>query len=607
MTNSLIETQKDSLSPDSISAVLEEPEAKEYKILTELSDEAKLKMELIEAIRHAGDRQTRKEKIEEAAKRLDKSPRTIRRMLAKVEQEGLVALAETVRSDKGQFRIDPKWQEFIIKTYKQGNRNGLRRSPYQVWKLVEAKAKTKDGLKDGEFPSHVTVYKILEPLIDKKKNKVRHPGQGLKQYIQTLQGNLEITHSNQIFQCDHTKLDILLVDQFGEEIGRPYLTTIVDSYSGCIAGFYLGFKERGSFEVGLALRHAFLPKQPQQYEAKYQLQKEWEVRGIPEYLVTDRAKEFKSEHLKQIAVQLGIKLCLRAYPSQGGLVERPFGTINTEFLATLPGYTGSNVQERPKEAEKKACLTLTELEQMLVRFIVDNYNQNPYPRIKNQTRLSRWQSMLVEPLEVIDERELDMCLLKNRPCNVMKEGTVVFNYLKYKGKCLQGWESKPIILRYDPNNVIRLIAYTREKNGQPSNYLGIVQARDETKPLSLWELKRRNKKLRNEGKKLDNSSILSERWERKEFVEDKLKKKNGRRQAEHKKIEQNRQGLNIVELKPKTTSQDSDSQDNQKKKATKKKVLPLKPITLKIQPTKVKAKSARVAIKNWDEFLEDNW
>ena len=56
MTNSPRETQKDSLSPDSMPAILEESEAKEYKILTELSDEAQLKMELIEAIRPAGDR-----------------------------------------------------------------------------------------------------------------------------------------------------------------------------------------------------------------------------------------------------------------------------------------------------------------------------------------------------------------------------------------------------------------------------------------------------------------------------------------------------------------------------------------------------------------------
>ena len=80
---------------------------------------------------------------------------------------------------------------------------------------------------------------------------------------------------------------------------------------------------------------------------------------------------------------------MRAYPQQGGLVERPFGTINTEFLESAPGYTGSNTQKRPQNAEQEACLTLDEFEKLIVRFIVDNYNQNPYSRAKNQTRVSR--------------------------------------------------------------------------------------------------------------------------------------------------------------------------------------------------------------------------
>lgn len=97
-------------------------EDKEYKLFTELSESQKLKMELIEAIRHASDRQTKTKLIEEAANKLEKSTRTIRRMVTKVEQEGLAALAATVRSDKGQLRISPEWQEKIIKLYKQKRR-----------------------------------------------------------------------------------------------------------------------------------------------------------------------------------------------------------------------------------------------------------------------------------------------------------------------------------------------------------------------------------------------------------------------------------------------------------------------------------------------------
>lgn len=89
---------------------------------------------------------------------------------------------------------------------------------------------------------------------------------------------------------------IFQLDDKGEEvIGRPYITLIMDSYSGCVAGFHLGFEAAGSHEVGLALRHAILPKQ---YEPEYELQEKWNVCGVPEYWVTDRAKEFKSNHLK---------------------------------------------------------------------------------------------------------------------------------------------------------------------------------------------------------------------------------------------------------------------------------------------------------------------
>jgi putative transposase len=160
---------------------------------------------------------------------------------------------------------------------------------------------------------------------------------------------------------------ILRLDNKEEEIiGRPYLTLIMDSYSGCIAGFHLGFESAGSHEVGLALRHAILPKQ---YGSEYELQQAWNVFGVPEYWLADRAKEFKSNHLKQISMQVGFKRRLRAFPSAGGLIESIFDKINKEVLSHLPGYTGSNVAGRPKEAEKHASLTLDELEKLLVTIL----------------------------------------------------------------------------------------------------------------------------------------------------------------------------------------------------------------------------------------------
>jgi hypothetical protein len=46
-------------------------------------------------------------------------------------------------------------------------------------------------------------------------------------------------------------------------------------------------------------------------------------------------------------------------------VERFFGTLNESVLRALPGYTGSNVQQRPKDAEKDAQLTLRDIERII--------------------------------------------------------------------------------------------------------------------------------------------------------------------------------------------------------------------------------------------------
>ncbi|MDJ0596659.1 MAG: DDE-type integrase/transposase/recombinase [Pleurocapsa sp. MO_226.B13] len=600
----MVNLAPEKLSEDISMAIVDISKEKEYMIFSELSESDKLKMKLIEGIRHASDLKTKTRLIKEAADKLDKSTITIRRMVLKVEQEGLAALASTVRSDKGQFRISPEWREKIIKLYekkrrilnKKNTNKKLAVNCFQIWKLIEAEAKQL-GLKDGEFPSHVTVYKVLEPFLNKKK--LRHPGQGLKQFIQTTDGQLELTHSNQIFQCDHTNSDVLLVDVDGNEIGRPYLTTVIESNSGCIVGFHISFKKPGSHEVALALRHAFLPKE---YDEEYKLQKEWNVSGVPQYFITDRAKEFKSNHLKQIAAQLGIELRLRAYPQQGGLVERPFGTINTEFLESIPGYTGSNIHKRPQNAEEQACFTLDEFERLLVRFIVDNYNQNPYPRAKNQTRVSRWESMLLEPLEKIDERKLDICLLKSTQRKLQAKGQIQFENEIYKGECLRYCQSEYITLRYDPSNILRLMAYTKEENGQPAKYLGIIQAKDRTEPFSIREQKAKSKRITRESKQLDRTSIYSERLDRQQAVENKRKQsKANNRKKEQKRIERDRTGINIVEFKAPVRD------DNQTAIANQKKLLVMKPVTLKSRQNKPKVKPAKVKASNWDRFINHNY
>jgi len=383
---------------------------KETQVLvSELSGEAKLKMEVIQSLLVATDRTTYAQRIKEAAVKLGKSVRTVRRLIDKWEQEGLVSITQTDRTDKGKHRVDENWQEFILKTYSEGNKDSKRMSRQQVAVRVKVRA-DELGVKP---PSHMTVYRILKPVIEKheKAKSIRSPGwRGSRLSVKTRDGqDLQVEYSNQVWQCDHTRTDVLLVDLHGEILGRPWLTTVIDSYSRCIVGINLGYEAPSSQVVALALRHAISPKQ---YGSEYGLYEEWGTYGKPEHFYTDGGKDFRSNHLQQIGVQLGFACHLRSCPSEGGIVERPFKTFNTELFSIFPGYTGSNVQERPEEAEKEACLTLRQLEQRLVAYIVNNYNQRLDARMGDQTRFQRWESGLIVAPDVISERNLDVCLMK---------------------------------------------------------------------------------------------------------------------------------------------------------------------------------------------------
>lgn len=631
--------------PDSEPQVSSEPPSEEYWLLDELSEQARRKMDWVNKIREAqsvSDEPLERQLIQAAAKDLGCCPKTVTRMVNAVKEDGLIALVRESRSDKGKARyISEPWRKLVIELYKRGRKSGRRTNRNQIWGLIQgiinrievARNSSSDSLKDpfdglaislvsakeshtsklnkilkeikeevssGELKpprSHVSVYKIIRTDLEAKKKKARHPGQGPLKIIKTTDGDIEVNESNKVLQIDHTRLDILLVDQDGNEIGTPFLSVAVDSYSSCIAGFYLGFRQPSSLEVALVLRHAILPKH---YGPEYELRETWNICGVPKYLVTDRAKEFKSQHLQQIAAHLGFNLRYRFMPEQGGIVESVFDKLNKEFNSRLPGYKGSNVQQRPKDAEKYACMTIEELERKLVRHFVDHVNWHDAPGVAEK-RAERWEKMMLDPPRIPDERELDICLLKqNKRPKVQKYGTIQFENEIYQGECLLDYVTEKVVVRYDPSNIIHLLIYTYEENGQPGKFLGVVKARDRKEErLSLKELKEKQRRLREGVKALDNTSIHEERLALNQFSEEKVKQnRKQRRQKEHDRTGRSSGLSNVVKFKRQEeeaakAASDGDSAPSIDPNLGRKRFKP--------------SGAAKIAVSNWNEHLQDNW
>ncbi len=250
--------------------------------------------------------------------------------------------------------------------------------------------------------------------------------------------------------------------------------------------------------------------------------------------------------MAEIGTQLGFVHKLRDRPSEGGIVERPFKTLNQSLFSTLPGYTGSNVQQRPKEAEKEASLTLRELEQLIVRFIVDQYNQSIDARMGDQTRYQRWEAGLRGQPELIAERELDICLMKVARRTVQRGGHLQFENVMYRGEYLEGYAGDTVILRYDPRDITTIWVYRQEKHQEV--FLTRAHAQElETEQLSLDEAKASAKRLRNAGKTISNQSILQEVIEREALGSKKSRKQRQKAEQAYKQ-EQNPSVVETVEL-----------------------------------------------------------
>ncbi|MEO0838715.1 MAG: transposase family protein, partial [Cyanobacteria bacterium J06643_5] len=485
----------------------------------------------------------------------------------------------------GQTRKSEYWHNLALKTYKAGNKGSDRMTRSQVAEKIAAKAyeiakkelqqeisqlesegfrreeldweietliKTKEKTggfdywkKYGKPPSRRTIERWLKPLEEKKhRSRIsRNPGwHGSDHVIRTRDGQeISIKYSNQVWQIDHTKADILLVDEDGEEIGRPFLTTVVDCYSRCIVGFRLGFAAPSSQVTALALRNAIMPKR---YSSEYELRCKWKAYGVPKYVFTDGGKDFRSKHLVEwISNQLGFEPILRSRPSEGGIVERPFRTMSG-LLSEMPGFTGANVKERPEDAEEKACITLPELEKLVLGFIVDNYNQKPdarsqaNPLTPKQSRIERWEKGWQKPPTLLNERELDICLMKGTERVVYDNGYLNFSGLRYRGENLGAYAGDKVILRYDPRDITLVLVYGRKNNKEV--FLARAYAVGlESERLSIEEVKYGSTKAKTNGKGINNISILEEAIRRRNFLKNKKNKtKAERRRSEQKRFEE---------------------------------------------------------------------
>lgn len=524
------------------------------KILVQSSDPQKLRFQLIEWLAESPNRKVKAERKQAIAETLEISTRQVERMLSQYNESQLCETVGIKRSDKGQHRIHDYWQNYIREVYEKSLKDKHPMKPADVVREVQRHAVIDLRHEEGDYPHPATIYRILKPLVEqhKRRQKIRNPGSGSWLAVETRDGKLlRADFSNQILQCDHTKLDIRIVDKEGKLLSwRPWLTTVVDTFSSCLLGYHLWHKQPGSHEVALTLRHAALPKQ---YPPEYGLKKPWNIYGVPlQYFFTDGGKDLsKSKLIKMMGKKLGFQCELRDRPIQGGIVERLFKTINTEVLASLPGYI-SREEDGAERAEKEACLTIEDIDKILAEYFCDDYNHQPYPKDPRDSRSERWFRGMGNKLpEPLDERDLDICLMKEEQRIVQAHGSVYFENLVYRCEELQPLKGEYVTLTYDPDHILTLYIYRQTIGDEAGEFIGCAHAINmDTQDLSLDELKQLNKVRSTAKREHSNYDALLALDSRQKLVEERKQEKKERQRTEQKKLRaKSKQNSKVVELR----------------------------------------------------------
>jgi putative transposase len=361
--------------------------------------------------------------------------RTLQTWLARYRQAGLAGLVPAPRADRGHRRFPAPLIQLI---------EGLalrrpRPSAASIHRQVVGVA-----MREGwPVPSYRTVAAVVSA-IDPALATLAHDGAKVYHERFDLLFRREAERPNAIWQADHTQLDCWVRDEHDRPV-KPWLTVILDDYSRVVSGYRLGLTASTAIQTALALRDAIWRK----------AEPAWHVCGIPDVFYTDHGSDFISHHLEQVALDLRMQLVFSTagVPRGRGKIERFFQTISQLFLCTQPGYA-----PRGLSPHGTALLTLSQLDQRLRAFLIQNYHQRVHSET-NQPPQARWDAGGFLPRMPASLEQLDLLLLTVATPRLVRRDGIHVHGLRYLDLTLVAYVGETVTIRYDPRDLAEIRVY----------------------------------------------------------------------------------------------------------------------------------------------------
>ena len=361
-------------------------------------------------------------------------------------------LPDTKRRGNRQDRIQPKTINLM---------NDMIDESYKTIKLKTAREVYGEFInKCEELNIHPPSYQTFCKAIKKRSvyelelnRKGRRAAYKYEEFMFELDFFTTPKHGERIFEIahiDHTEVDLELVINKGEST-KAWLSFMIDAFSRRVLAYYLSFEPPSYRSCMMVLRECV-----KRYNR------------LPNYIVVDNGKEFKSIYFESLLALYGVHKKDRppAKARNGNVVERLFGIANNLFFHNLMGNTQlmKNVRQVTKSVNPKnhAVWTLESLNERLEAWINEVYDNLEIPSL-NQTPKDAFEESIIGSGERLntyipyDETFILMTLPsvseKTRKVHPGKGVKLTYSYYwcpKFRDPKV---ENSNVEVRYDPFNI----------------------------------------------------------------------------------------------------------------------------------------------------------
>lgn len=251
-----------------------------------------------------------------------------------------------------------------------------------------------------QCPSRATFARIISNIPEYERVAKRIGKRTAFNQFNPVMAGVSATYPLERVEIDHTPIDIMLVDENGTCVGRPYLIMAIDKCTTQILGFSIGQSDGvGWSEVMLCIKNIMTDKSYVNKIYPSFINNKWSAFGIPKKIVIDNGHEFKNKAMMDAAYQLGYELqfCPPKLPQWKASIERSFGIMNSGLFHNMPGTTRSNYQKLgdDENPEKLAKFSFPVFLAIVHKWIVDIYSQT-ISKSTGQKPADLWEKLIDE-------------------------------------------------------------------------------------------------------------------------------------------------------------------------------------------------------------------